>query len=251
MKKPLILITNDDGYRSGGITALIEAAKPFGDIVVVAPNNSQSAKSHAITVKDFIRLTLVSKEDGLTIYRSSGTPVDCIKLAIQELKLKPDLLLSGVNHGINSSISVHYSGTMGATKEGCILGIPSIGFSLNNFSADADFTNSKEVIKKIVPHVLENGLPHNICLNVNVPDVEKVKGIRVVRQAYGVWAERFDKRTDPHGQHYYWLQGEFKLLEDALDTDEWAIRNGYVSLVPTTIDTTAYKLLEPISKWEL
>jgi len=250
--KPTILITNDDGYRSKGIRSLISAAREFGNIIVVAPNNSQSGQSHAITVKDFLRLTKVSEEEGLSIYRCSGTPVDCVKLALQEFELKPDLILSGINHGINSSVSVHYSGTMGAVKEGCIAGYPAVGFSLDCYQADADFNNSIEVIKKVIPQVLKNGLPKWVCLNINIPDVETLAGIKVCRQAHGLWKEDFDKRTDPYGQDYYWLSGAYELLEtSAQDTDEWALRHDYVAVVPTTVDTTAYHMLDEISNWSL
>lgn len=250
MKRPTILITNDDGYRSKGITSLIAAAKEFGNLIVVAPNNSKSGQSHAITVKEFLRLTLVSEEEGLTIYRSSGTPVDCVKLAIQELGLEPDLILSGVNHGTNSSVSVHYSGTMGAAKEGCLSGFPSIGFSLGDYRSDADFTNSIEVVKRVIPKVLDKGLPNWVCLNVNIPAVEKLQGVKVCRQAHGAWKEDFDKRRDPHGQDYFWLKGAFELLDTkSQDTDEWALRNGYASVVPTTVDTTSYHMLDEVSEW--
>lgn len=252
MKRPLILITNDDGYRSKGITALIETAKEFGDIIVVAPNNSKSGQSHAITVKEFLRLTLVSEVEGLTVYRSSGSPVDCVKLAIQELKVEPDLILSGVNHGANSSVSVHYSGTMGAVKEGCLSGFSSVGFSLDDFSSDADFSNSIEVIKRVVPKVLANKLPKWTCLNVNIPKVEKLEGIKVCRQAHGVWKEKFDKRRDPHGQNYFWLTGAYELLDTSSeDTDEWALRKGYASVVPTTVDTTSYHMLDEVNEWNI
>lgn len=252
MKRPLILITNDDGYRAKGIMSLVEAARPFGDIVVVAPNNSMSGKSHAITVKEFLRLTKVSEEEGLSVYRSSGTPVDCVKLAVQELGVKPDILLSGVNHGSNASVSVHYSGTMGAAKEGCLNGIPSIGISLDDFKADADFTNAQVVVRKMLPLVLAKGLPHWTCLNVNVPNVAELKGVKVCRQAHGIWEEKFDKRRDPHGQDYYWLAGEYTLKdEDSEDTDEFFLRSGYASVVPTTVDTTAYEMLNNMKEWDL
>ena len=250
MKRPIILITNDDGYRSGGISALVEVAMTFGDVVVVAPNNSKSGQSHAITVKEFLRLTLVSEEQGLTVYRSSGTPVDCVKLALQELKISPDVILSGVNHGINSSVSVHYSGTMGAVKEGCLSGFASVGFSLDDYNSDADFTLTKEVIKRVIPKVLANGLPKWTCLNVNVPNVESLQGIKVCRQAHGAWKEDFDKRQDPHGQNYFWLMGAYELHDTtSQDTDEWALRNGFASVVPTTVDTTAYHMLDEVSEW--
>lgn len=252
LKRPLILITNDDGYRAKGIQSLIEAASPFGDIIVVAPNNSKSGMSHAITVKEILRLNVVSEEPGLKVYRCSGTPVDCVKLAIRELDIRPDLLLSGINHGSNASVSVHYSGTMGAAKEGCICGIPSIGISLDDFSSDADFSQSQAVVSKIIPQVLEHGLPHWVCLNVNVPKVDSVKGIKVCRQANGAWQERFDKRVDQSGQNYYWLTGEF-LLKDAHDaeSDEAYLRQAYASVVPTTVDTTSYEMLDKMQSWDL
>lgn len=252
MKRPTILITNDDGYRSKGITALIETAQEFGDVIVVAPNNSKSGQSHAITVKEFLRLTLVSEKKGLTIYRSSGTPVDCIKLAIQELEIEPDVILSGVNHGINSSVSVHYSGTMGAVKEGCLSGFSSIGFSLDDYRSDAEFAITQEVIRRVVPKVLANGLPKWTCLNVNIPNVETLQGVKVCRQAQGAWKEEFDKRRDPHGQDYFWLTGAYELHdESSQDTDEWALRNGYASVVPTTVDTTSYHMLDEVSGWKI
>lgn len=250
--RPLIFITNDDGYRANGIQCLIEATRPFGDIVVVAPNNSKSAQSHAITVKDVLRLTKVSEEEGLIVYRSSGSPVDCVKFGLKELGLKPDLILSGINHGSNASVSVHYSGTMGATKEGCISGIPSVGFSLDDFSAKADFSNAVEVVKKIVPEALANPMPLWTCLNVNIPKVEKLEGIKVCKQAYGAWNESFIKRRDPHGQDYYWLSGQYELIdEDDKDTDEYALKRGYASVVPTTVDTTDYKMLDSVKSWNI
>lgn len=250
--KPTILVTNDDGYRSKGITALIEAARPFGNLIVVAPNNSKSGQSHAITVKELLRLTKVSEDEGVIIYRSSGSPVDCVKLAVQELNIKPDLVVSGINHGSNASVSVHYSGTMGAATEGCLLGIPSIGFSLDDFSANADFENSKKVIKRVITKVLANPLPKWTCLNVNIPKVDKLQGIKVCKQAHGVWKEDFDKRQDPHGQDYYWLTGQYELIdEDDVDSDEYALRRGYASVVPTTVDTTNHNMLETVNSWNI
>ncbi len=252
MAKPTIFITNDDGFRSKGISSLIEAAREFANLIVVAPNNSKSGQSQALTVKEIIRVNKMVEEDGLTIYRSSGTPTDCVKFAIRELGLKPDLILSGINHGINSSISVHYSGTLGAAKEGTLMGYPSVAFSLDNFGADPDFSNAKDVIKKVVPMVLEKGLPEGICLNINVPDVKELKGIKVCRQAKGRWVEKFEKHKDPHGQDYYWLTGHYELLEpESQDTDEWFLRAGYASIVPTNIDTTAYKMLDEVESWGL
>ena len=250
MSKPLILITNDDGFRSKGINSLIEALKGIGEIVVVAPNSSRSGMSSAITVKEPIRIEKVWDEDGVTIYRCSGTPVDSVKIAINQLLgRKPDLLFSGINHGANTSVSVHYSGTMGAAIEGCVNRIPSVGISLNSFDRDADFEQAAVYAANIAKDVLKNGLPVGICLNVNVPEGKDLKGIRVCRQANGVWSEEFEKRIDPHGGVYYWLTGYFKDHEPESDeTDEWALKNGYVSVVPCAIDVTTYKLLPELKK---
>ena len=249
MTKPLILVTNDDGFRSKGINSLIEALKPLGEIYVVAPNSSRSGMSAAITVKEPIRAVKVWEEPGIYIYRCSGTPVDSVKIAVSQiLPRKPDVVVSGINHGSNTSISVHYSGTMGAAMEGCFNGIPSIGFSLKSFDPDADFDLSAEYAFKITSDVLKNGLPTGICLNVNVPDSKEIKGLRVCRQANGVWSEEFERRTDPHGGSYYWLTGYFKDHEPESDeTDEWAIKNAYVSVVPCQIDMSAYNFFNELN----
>lgn len=254
-KKPLILITNDDGINAKGISALIEIAKPFGDVIVVAPQGSQSGMSSAITVKIPLHLKTINSSNGISKLVSSGTPVDCVKLALnQVLDHKPDLLLSGINHGSNSSISVVYSGTMGAAIEGSLNGIPSIGFSLTDFSPDADFSIVEKYAPKIIENVLANGLPEYTCLNVNFPaiEVENAKGIKICRQTKGRWQAEFDKRTDPHKRDYYWLTGNFKNYEpDAEDTDEWALKNSYVSIVPVKIDFTNYDAFNHLKKWNL
>ena len=253
-KKPLILITNDDGINAKGISALIEIAKPFGDVIVVAPMESQSGMSNAITVKLPLHLKQLSTSNGITRLVTNGTPVDCVKLALsQVLDRKPDLLLSGINHGSNSSISVVYSGTMGATIEGSLNGIPSIGFSLTDFSPEADFSIVEKYAPKIIENVLNNGLPEYTCLNVNFPAIEisKIKGIKVCRQTKGRWQEEFDKRTDPHKREYYWLTGSFKNYEpEADDTDEWALKNNYVSIVPVNIDLTSYSTIQKLKDWK-
>ncbi|MFB6319342.1 5'/3'-nucleotidase SurE [Saccharicrinis sp. FJH54] len=250
MSKPLILITNDDGFRSKGINSLIEALKPLGEIYVVAPNSSRSGMSGAITVKEPIRVARVWEENGIKIYRCSGTPVDSVKIAINQLlPRRPDVVVSGINHGSNTSISVHYSGTMGAAIEGCFNGIPSVGISLKSFDPDADFAQAEKYARIVVSDVLKNGLPNGICLNVNVPDDEDVKGMKICRQASGVWSEEFEKRVDPHGGSYYWLTGYFKDHEpDSDETDEWALKSGYVSVVPCTIDLTAYDVMDRLNK---
>ncbi len=248
MSKPLILVTNDDGYKAKGINSIVSELRELGEVVVVAPGSSMSGMSGAITVKVPIRIGKMWEEEGLSIYRCSGTPVDCVKIAInQVLHRRPDLIVSGINHGINSSVSVLYSGTMGAALEGCINEIPAIGLSLNSYEKDADFTTSAKMGKEIAIDVLKNGLPRGTCLNVNVPYTQEVKGIRVCRQADGMWAEEFEKRVDPHGGTYYWLTGYFKDHEpESEDTDEWAIKNGYASVVPCTIDMTAYDFINSL-----
>lgn len=252
--KPLILITNDDGITAPGIRALVNAMKALGDVVVVAPDKPQSGMGHAITINSTLRLHEV-KQDGLTEYACSGTPVDCVKIAIDKIIVdrKPDLLVSGINHGANSSINVIYSGTMSAAVEGAIEGIPSIGFSLCNYSIEADFTAAAHFAGIIAKNVLEHGLPDGVCLNVNIPDVplDIIKGVRVCRQAKALWQEEFDERKDPYGRKYYWLTGKFVDLDGGEDTDVFALENNYVSVVPTQFDLTAHNAISEMKKWEM
>jgi 5'-nucleotidase len=240
--KPLILVTNDDGYFAPGLHALIEMVKPYGEVLVVAPEQGMSGMSHAITIKNPLRITLLSKEIGVTIYKLNGTPVDCVKMAINQIAdRKPDILVSGINHGSNSSINVVYSGTMGGAIEGCLNGIPSIGFSLCSHSMTADFTLTKKYSEGILKKILEYGLPSGTCLNVNFPVVEEAdfRGIKVCRQARGVWKEEYEKRIDPHGGAYYWLTGDFNSNENgSTDTDEWALDNNFATIVPIKVDYT-------------
>jgi 5'-nucleotidase len=251
--KPVILITNDDGVEAKGLLSLIETVRHLGVLVVVAPAEPQSGMSHAITVKVPLRLTKVKEETDLTVYKCYGTPVDCVKMALNHLMPeKPGLLLSGINHGSNSAASVFYSGTMGAALEGCINEIPSIGFSLLNLDHDADFTSAQHYARLITERVMKNGLPPDICLNVNVPDVDmnKVAGIKICRQNRGYWQEEFDQRTDPAGKHYYWLTGVFRNSEpDATDTDEWALNNNFVSIVPLKTDLTSHDTMKELVNW--
>lgn len=253
-EKPIILVTNDDGYRAKGIKALIEVVEPYGKVVVVSPSEPQSGMSHAITVKYPLRLEKYEETENLLFYICTGTPVDCVKIAMNQLfKKKPDLLVSGINHGANSSSSIVYSGTMAAAMEGCLYEVPSIGFSLLDFSRDADFSSCINPARKIVESVLANGLQKGTCLNVNIPNVTEkdMKGIKVCRQNRGVWREEFDKRTDPNNREYYWLTGEFYNLEpEADDTDEWALHHNYVSIVPVQTDLTSYPSLDLLRKWD-
>ncbi|MGQ9846073.1 MAG: 5'/3'-nucleotidase SurE [Bacteroidales bacterium] len=249
----LILVCNDDGYLAKGLASLIEVVRPLGKVVVVAPEKGESGKSHSITMTIPIRLNFIKAEEKLSIYSCSGTPVDSIKLALnQVLERKPDLVVSGINHGSNSSISVIYSGTMGAVIEACLNGIPAVGFSLVDYTVNPDFTASKHVATKILENVLTKGLPKDVCLNVNIPKLplQQLKGIKLCRQAKGVWKENFVKREDPHHSPYYWMTGDFDNFEpEATDTDEWALANGFASVVPIKVDFTAYEAYQFLNQW--
>lgn len=244
MNKPLILVTNDDGYRAKGINTLIEIAREFGEVVVVAPDGPQSGQSSAMTMEVPIRAILVEESDDFKLYRTTGKPVDCVKLALNVLlDRKPNLILSGINHGSNASINVIYSGTMGAAIEGTIVGIPSIGFSIMTHNADADFTETKEHCSEIIKEVLRTGLPYGTCLNVNMP-TGKLKGRKFCRQSKGAWEKEITIKKDPRERVYYWLAGNYKNTEpNAVDTDIWALENGYISIVPTQCDMTDYEYL--------
>ena len=254
-KKPLILVTNDDGITAPGILTLIETMSEIGDVLVVAPDKPQSAMGHAITINNTIYLNKVSKENAsITQYSCSGTPVDCVKIAVHEiLKRKPDLCVSGINHGTNSSINVIYSGTMSAAVEAGIEGIPAIGFSLLDFAWEASFEDVKSFVKKITLKVLENRLPEGVILNVNLPKLKEheIKGIKICRQAKASWTEKFDKRKTPQGRDYYWLSGEFVNEDKGEDTDEWALENSYVSVVPVQFDMTAHHTIQQLNNWNL
>ncbi|MCX6192418.1 MAG: 5'/3'-nucleotidase SurE [Flavobacteriia bacterium] len=254
MSEKLILITNDDSVNAKGIRSLIQTAKQFGRVVVVAPDKAQSGMGHAITINHPLRLHRVDLFDGIESYACSGTPVDCVKLAIYEvLKCKPDLLLSGINHGENTSTNVLYSGTMSAAIEGAMEGIPSIGFSLADYASDADFSHCEFYLKKIIHQTLMSGLSANTCLNVNIPKLSsaKIKGIRVCTQAHAFWADRFDKRLDQFGNPYFWLTGDFAEANPKENTDLEALKNGYVSIVPTHFDLTNYESIKAIEDWKL
>jgi 5'-nucleotidase len=255
MKKPLILVTNDDGISAPGIRTLISVMLEIGDVVVVAPDKPQSAMGHAITINNTLYLNKISSENSkITEYNCSGTPVDCVKLAVNEiLHKKPDLCVSGINHGSNSSINVIYSGTMSAAVEAGIEGIPAIGFSLLDYDWNADFSQIKSYVKKIALEVLNNGLPDGVVLNVNLPKLLKkeIKGIKICRQAKALWVEKFDKRKTPQGKDYYWLTGEFVNQDKGEDTDEWALENGYISVVPIQFDMTAHHTIQRLNTWNL
>ncbi len=255
MRKPLILVTNDDGITAPGVRALIAVMQEIGEVVVVAPDKPQSAMGHAITINNTLHLNKISLANAaITEYSCSGTPVDCVKMAVSEiLKQKPNLCVSGINHGSNSSINVIYSGTMSAAVEAAIEGIPAIGFSLQDFDWNADFEATKPFVKRIAMQVLQNGLPDGVLLNVNFPKLkfEDIKGVKVCRQAKAQWVEKFDKRTTPSGKDYYWLTGEFVNQDKGDDTDEWALDNGYISLVPVQFDLTAHHAMQQLNTWKL
>ncbi len=247
MSKPLILVTNDDGIFAGGLKALVEVAQTFGDVVIVAPDSPQSGQGHALTLHDPIRLRPAKEFEG-EAYKCSGTPVDCVKLAKSVVlkNKKPDLCVSGINHGSNASINIIYSGTMSAAMEASLEGIPSIGFSYLDYDANADFSACKKIAETIIKKVLDNPQDDKLLLNVNIPllPYEEIKGIKLCRQSKGNWTEEFKEANDPRGEKYYWMTGAFYTEETATDTDIWALDNGYVSVVPSHHDLTDYKLLD-------
>lgn len=254
-KKPLILVTNDDGITAPGIRNLIELMNEIGEVVVVAPDSPQSAMGHAITINSTLHCEKIKVTDGPQIeYSCSGTPADCVKLAVNELlDRKPDLCVSGINHGSNSSINVIYSGTMSAAVEAGIEGIPAIGFSLLDFNWNADFKPLRNYIQQITREALKNGIPKDVVLNVNFPKLKEkdIKGIKICRQAKASWVEEFDKRTNPMGREYYWLTGTFINEDKGEDTDEWALKEGYISIVPTQFDLTAHHSIQQLNTWNL
>ncbi|MDA8947722.1 5'/3'-nucleotidase SurE [Flavobacteriaceae bacterium] len=254
-KRPLILVTNDDGITAPGIRTLIEIMNEIGEVVVVAPDSPQSAMGHAITINSTLHCEKITVTDGPQLeYSCSGTPADCVKLAVNELLgRKPDLCVSGINHGSNSSINVIYSGTMSAAMEAGIEGIPAIGFSLLDFNWNADFNPLRTFVKQITTEALTNGIPKGVVLNVNFPKLkeEEIKGIKICRQAKANWVEKFDKRTNPMGREYYWLTGSFVNEDKGEDTDEWALKEGYISVVPTQFDLTAHHSIQQLNTWNL
>lgn len=253
--RPLILVTNDDGITAPGIRTLISVMNEIGDVIVVAPDSPQSAMGHAITINSTLHVERVSIDKGpQEEYSCSGTPADCVKLGVREvLKRKPDLCVSGINHGSNSSINVIYSGTMSAALEAGIESIPAIGFSLLDYNWGANFEHCKSFVKTIAQNVLANGLPDGVVLNVNIPNVEKetIRGIKICRQARANWEEEFDKRTNPMGREYYWLTGKFVNMDGGKDTDEWALQNNYISVVPVQFDLTAHHAIQQLNSWNL
>lgn len=251
MIKPLILVCNDDGITSRGIRLLIETMCELGEVVVVAPNSPQSGMGHAITIGNTLRLDRNDIFTDVTAYECSGTPADCIKLA-KHYVLKnrvPDLVVSGINHGSNSSISVLYSGTMSAAIEAALEGLPAIGFSLCDHNPNAPIAHCKPIIKSIAEQVLKNRIPKGTALNVNIPafSTEPIKGIKICRQAIARWQEKFEERFDPNGRRYFWMAGDFENSDKGLDTDEAALADNYVSVVPCTYDLTAHHVITQLN----
>lgn len=247
------MVTNDDGFNAPGISALTEIALEFGEVLKIAPDKPQSGMGHAITINSTLRFDHIETKAGFRSYQCTGTPVDCVKIALDViLEHKPDLIISGINHGSNASINVIYSGTMSAALEGYIEGVPSIGFSLLDHGQEADFTASKHYAREIIKLAL-NQKGKNYCLNVNIPklDLELIKGIRFCRQAHAKWQEEFDRRQDPSGRDYYWLTGHFVPFDrHKEDTDLWALQNGFVSVVPVSYDLTNYDTLNDLETWK-
>ncbi|MCU7548358.1 5'/3'-nucleotidase SurE [Chitinophagaceae bacterium LB-8] len=249
--EPVILVTNDDGISAPGIRNLIEAVKDLGKVVVVAPDKPQSGMGHAITIGIPLRLNKVNIFGDIEAYQCTGTPVDCVKLAVDKvLHSKPDICISGINHGANHSINVIYSGTMSAAVEAAIESIPSIGFSLLDYSLEADFTAARKYARMIIEQMLSTPSDKHTVLNVNIPSArpEEIKGVKICRQAYAKYEEDFIERHDPHGRKYYWLTGEFVNFDEGDDTDVWALANNYVSIVPVQFDLTHYSLKEKLEK---
>ena len=259
MKRPLILISNDDGYQAKGINDLIEMVRPLADVLVCAPDGPRSGQACAFSATTPLTLTLCRKEDGVEVWSCNGTPVDCVKMALANLcPRKPDMVIGGINHGDNASVNMHYSGTMGVTLEGCMKYIPSVAYSLCDYRADADFAPLKLYVQRITKHVLENGLPKGVCLNVNFPLLEPIansqkpiayKGVKVCRMSLGTWLNETTRCHHPRGYDYWWMVGQYQNDEpEAEDTDRWALDHGYVAITPTRIDVTAYEAMENLKE---
>ena len=252
IKKPLILISNDDGFQAKGINVLIDTLRDIADLLVCAPDSGRSGYGCAFSVFNPLHLKLRRKEKGLEVWSCDGTPVDCVKLALDQLctKRKPDMVIGGINHGDNASVNTHYSGTMGVAMEGAMKYIPSVAFSLCDHAEDADFDPLLPYIRHITQKVLEKGLPEGVCLNVNFPVAKKFKGVKVCRMAKGTWGNECVRSIHPRGSEYFWMVGSYVNDEPkAKDTDNWALTHGYVAITPTRVDVTAYETMEKIKQW--
>lgn len=251
-KRPLILISNDDGWQSYGIKCLVDFVRDFGDIIVCAPDSARSGFSCAFSAVTPLRLNLHSDDGEVQVWSCNGTPVDCTKLALSELcPRRPDIVISGINHGDNGSVNTHYSGTMGVAMEGCMKGIPSVAFSLCDHGEFPDFSPLRPYIRTVVQRVLAEGLHAGVCLNVNFPLMPEFNGVRICRMAKGVWGNEVVRARHPRGYDYFWLVGSYTNDEpEAEDTDNWALEHGYVAITPTQVDVTAYKAIEDLKKWD-
>ena len=252
IKRPLLLISNDDGYLSKGIRCLAEMLSDMGDIIVCAPDDARSGYSCAFSATIPLRLQMREQREGVEIWSCNGTPVDCVKLALSEIcPRRPDMVIGGINHGDNASVNAHYSGTMGVTLEGCMKYIPSVAFSLCDHRDDADFEPLRPLIRQVTERVLSDGLPQGVCLTVNFPLVETFKGVRVCRMAKGTWGNEVTKCHHPRGYDYWWMVGRYTNDEpEAEDTDRWALDHGYVAITPTQIDVTHYGVMQTLKKWD-
>lgn len=250
-KRPFILISNDDGYHAKGLRSLVAMLSDLGDILVCAPESARSGFSCAFSAAEPLRLKLRRPIENAEVWSCSGTPADCVKLALDQFfhDRKPDIIIGGINHGDNASVNSHYSGTMGVTMEGCMKYIPSIAFSLCDHRDDADFTPLRPLVRQIVTRVLTTSLPKGVCLNVNFPKLTEFRGVKICRMAYGTWDNECVKMRHPHGYDYFWMTGEYTNDEpQAEDTDSWALTHGYVSITPTTMDVTAYEAMKEVQK---
>ncbi|MBO4851275.1 MAG: 5'/3'-nucleotidase SurE [Prevotella sp.] len=251
-KKPLILISNDDGYQAKGINCLVDMVRDLGDIIVCAPDGPRSGYATAFTAASHLRLWLQKKEEGLQVWSSNGTPVDCVKLALNQFcsDRRPDIIIGGINHGDNASVNAHYSGTMGVALEGCMKYLPSVAFSLCDYDEDADFSPLKPLIRLITKRVLQEGLPKGVCLNVNFPKGGG-DGVKVCRMAHGTWYDECVKQHHPRGYDYYWMVGRYRNDEpEEEDTDNWALQHGYVAITPTRIDLTHHEMVKRLRGWD-
>lgn len=253
-KRPFILITNDDGYHSRGIRRLADFVSPLADVLVVAPESARSGYSCAFSATDYLRLKPRHNMGDTEVWSCSGTPVDCVKIALDQFcrDRRPDLILSGINHGDNSSVNNHYSGTMGAALEGCMKYIPSVAFSSCYYDEEANLEPLRPYVHRIVRKVLADGLPKGVCLNVNFPARERFEGVKACRMTFGSWVNEIDKRHHPRGYDYYWVVGHYRNDEPGVEgTDQWALDNGYVAITPTMVDVTAYSFMKELEDWQL
>lgn len=253
-KRPFILIANDDGYHSHGIRQLVDFVSEMADVLVVAPEGARSGYSCAFSATDYLRLKVRHNMGNAEVWSCSGTPVDCVKIALSQLcqGRRPDLILSGINHGDNSSVNNHYSGTMGAALEGCMKYIPSVAFSSCYYDEEANLEPLRPYVQQIVRKVLSEGLPKGICLNVNFPARQHFEGVKVCRMTFGSWVEEIDKCRHPRGYDYYWVVGHYHNDEPGIEgTDQYALDNGYVAITPTKVDVTAYDFMKQLEDWKL